>query len=124
MIEWTVSLGAILTGLLVVIGFVATSLLNAFAIGKYSGAIEGRLTMLDRRMEELEKSETKIADALIQVAQQQVRLDNLNARVDEVQRYGSHRLAEVLEAMRGQIMSDFRERFEFLQKQIAAKGEL
>lgn len=92
-------------------GFVGTALINALAIGRYFGRVE-------KRLEALERSEQKMTDVLVELAQSKIEVSLMSKRLDDLQQYGSHKLAEVLEAIRGQIMSDFRERFDFLQRQI------
>ncbi len=111
MIEWTISIGAIGTGLLVLLTFIGSGVLNTYSLGRYTGALQQRLTTLDERMAKLEAGEEKMALALIKIAEQNVRLDGISNRVDDVQRYGSHRMTEVLDAMRTQLMTEIKERF-------------
>lgn len=114
----TISLGSIIATILIVFGFIGTGAINAISVGRYLGAVDKRLDILDRRMETLEEAEREMTQVMISIGQQKTEIHLLSKRLDDVQQYGSHRLAEVLEALRGQIMSDFKERFEFLQAQI------
>lgn len=121
MVDWTISTGAILTMAIAIIGFIGTAIVNAIAVGRYIGAVDKRLDSIDRRMSALEEAEKEITKTMVAIAEQRTEIATLNKRVDDIQKYGSHRLAEVLEAMRGQIMQDFRERFDFLQRQMTGK---
>lgn len=118
MVEWSVSFGNILTMIVAVVGFIGAAVVNAVAIGRYVGAVDKRLDSIDQRMTAMEEAEKDITRTMISIAEQKAELAAVTKRVDDVQKYGSHRLAEVLEAMRGQIMQDFRERFDYLQRQI------
>lgn len=117
-VDWSISAGNILTIAVAVVGFIGAAIVNAIAIGRYIGAVDKRLDSIDKRMGAMEEAEKDITKTMIAIAEQRAEISTLNKRVDDVQKYGSHRLAEVLEAMRGQIMADFRERFDFLQRQI------
>src|SRR5260221_6345603 len=121
MFENTFTLGAVVTIVISLIGFMGAGVVNAIMVGRYFGANDKRLDAIDKRMENLEIEEKRMTDILIGIAQQKTEIHLLSARLDDVQKYGSHKLAEVLEAMRGQIMSDFKERFEFLQHQLKSK---
>lgn len=117
----TISLGTIITASLVLIGFIGTGAINAVSVGRYLGAVDKRLDLLDKRMESIEEAERGMTQVIIAIGQQKTEIHLLSKRLDDVQQYGSHRLAEVLEALRGQIMADFKERFEFLQSQIVKR---
>jgi len=117
MFEGTITLGAVLTIAISLIGFLGAGVANAIMVGRYFGANDRRLEGIDKRMENLELEEKRMTEVLIGIAQQKTEIHLLSNRLDDVQKYGSHKLAEVLEAMRGQIMADFKERFDFLQKQ-------
>lgn len=119
MIDWSISAGNIITIAVAVVGFVAAAFVNAIAVGRYIGAVDRRLDSIDRRMSAMEEAEKDITKTMIAIAEQRAEISTMTKRIDDLQKYGSHRLAEVLEAMRGQIMSDFRERFDFLQRQIS-----
>lgn len=119
MVEWSVSFGNVLTMIVAAIGFIGAAIVNAVAIGRYIGAVDKRLDGIDKRMSIMEEAEKDITKTMISIAEQKAELASVTKRLDDVQRYGSHRLAEVLEAMRSQIMQDFRERFDFLQRQIS-----
>jgi len=107
-LEWGSGLATIIVGLA---GFGSAAVIHIFFIGRHFGAI-------DKRLEALERSELKMTDVLIGMAQSKTEVELLSKRLDDVQHYGSHKLAEVLEAIRGQIMYDFKERFDFLQREI------
>lgn len=119
MVEPTVSYGALLTMTVALIGFGVTLVINAVAIGRFTGRVTESLADVQRRITSIEQNEEKMTLVLVDLAKSKTELQLLSRRIDDVQQHGSHRLAEVLEAMRGQITSDFRERFEFLQREIS-----
>jgi hypothetical protein len=92
-------------------GAIVNLLVIVFAIGVVWGSLRAEMRRINARLHELK-------DVLTEIAKQKVEIEGLAGRLDDIQRYGSHRLAETLEAMRRQITSDFREKFEHLQRQL------
>lgn len=118
MIDPVISYGAIISSVLVVVGFIGGGLLHAIVVGRYFGRVDEVLIDIRRRVTDLEHNESKIADVLVTIAEQRSAIAETARRIDDMQKYGSHRLAEVLEAMRGQIVGDFKSRIDELQAQI------
>lgn len=61
--------------------------------------LEAQFTKMDKRLEKAEQ-------CLVEIATTKVEMAALNKRVDDIQRHGSHRLAEIVE----QAIADRRER--------------
>lgn len=89
-IEWTVSLGNLLTiaaGFITVVGFFIT--------------LRADLTAMSRRLSVLEDNSREQTHILVALAEQKTHIDALAKRIDDIHRYGSHRLAEIIDHAMG-----------------------
>ena len=116
--EWTINLSGILTSLVVVVGFIFTAFLNSIAVGRYFGGVDKRLEAFDKRMETLEKAEEHITEVLVEMARSKVELQMMSKRIDDVQHYGSHKLAEILSTLRDTISTDYRKQIDDLHDEL------
>ncbi len=110
-IEQSISWGNIITVVCLVIGLIANGYITAMGIGRYFGTFDRRMDNVDKRLETLEGVGAKITDLLVTLAQQKGEMNLITRRLDDVQAHGSHKLAEILEGVRAQIMAEVRERY-------------
>src|SRR6059058_4063235 len=110
MIDWTFNIAGIIASIFVLIGFIGTWLVGALWIGRFVGAVDNRLHVIDERTKNM-------TELLVKMAQQKTELVLLNSRVNDIQKHGSYKLAELVDTMRTQIMAESRERFEILSAQ-------
>lgn len=85
---------------LVIVAFLGNGIVTLVAISRWVGAIDVRLS-------HLEKNEERMSQVLIEMAQSRTEINLLSKRIDDVQRHGSYRLAELL-ASRNHIDRDDR----------------
>src|SRR6266550_8687630 len=111
MIEQSISWGNIITVVCLVLGLIINGFVNAAAVGRYFGAFDRRMENVDKRLEVLETVGAKITDLLVTLAQQKGEMNLITRRLDDLQVHGSHKLAEILEGVRQQIMTEVRERY-------------
>ena len=89
MIEWTISLGNMLTLIAVFIGFAAHGVVQAMVLSN-------KLTTLDMRMQNLEKVAELMTGVLVRVAESRTEIKLLSDRMNDISEHGSRRLAEIL----------------------------
>ena len=93
MFEWSITAGNVITLFALVGGLLGSALVNSLAVGRYFGAMDKRVDGLDKRMDSLEVSTTKITELLVALGQQKVLMEDLTRRLNDVQTHGSYRLA-------------------------------
>jgi hypothetical protein len=93
----------------ITVGAIANAIIFIFSVGMVWGTIRARLLAMEKKLEEFK-------EVLVTVASQKVELEALSRRVDDVQRFGSHRLAEVLSATRTQQNEEWGKRMDELQR--------
>lgn len=116
MFEWTISFGTSITLLVTLIGFGCTILYHSYKIGGFVASTTQQLKQIVKNIEELELASIKITEILVDIAKSKAELQILSKRIDDIQMYGSHRLAEVLDNQRKTIMEDLKERFDFMER--------
>ena len=100
LLEPTFTYGAIVTIAIALIGFGATLLYNAYAVGRYAAGTDERLKDLSGRMRDIEISQHQMTNILVELAKSKIEIQLLSKRIDDVQQHGSHRLAEILQQWR------------------------
>ncbi len=121
MFEWTLNIGTVITAFFLLVGFVGSGVVNSIAVGRYFGASDRRLDIIDTRMDKLELTTGRITELLVAIAQQKSEMTELVRRFNDLQQYGSHRLAEVVDQNRTQIMAEVKERLAAIQHQLDQK---
>jgi hypothetical protein len=96
MIDPTISLGALITMAVALLGFGITLIINAVSIGRFTGRVTEALVEVQRRIEAVEKAEQRMTEVLVDMAKSKIELQLLSQRIDDVQKHGSHRLAEIM----------------------------
>ncbi len=89
MIEWTISLGNMLTLLAVFLGFAAHGVVQAMVLSN-------KLVTLDMRMHNLEKVADMMSGVLVRVAESRTEIKLLSDRMNDIAEHGTRRLAEIL----------------------------
>src|SRR6266550_8647459 len=121
MFEWTLNIGTVITAFFLLVGFVGSGIINSIAVGRYFGASDRRLDIIDTRMDKLELVTGKITELLVTIAQQKSELTDLTRRLADVQTHGSYRLSEIVEQNRAMIMTEVKERLAQIQHQLGQK---
>jgi len=100
MMEWSVSLGNIITVVVLLAGFIGHGLVQAIVIARWMVTIEGKIDAIHPRLDRLERTETTISDAVIRLAENKIEIKLLSDRISDIQAHGSYRLAELVASIK------------------------
>jgi hypothetical protein len=104
MLDWQISLGNVITDVIALFGFMGTIIFTAVKVSalfekmnSQTSLLAQQLGAMDKRLIEVEAAEQKMVTILVAIAEQKTEIRQLGDRMADIQRYGSHRLAQILE---------------------------
>lgn len=107
LVDPTFTYGAIVSIIITLMGFGCTMLYQAFKLGSYAAsnaaniqALHDDMIGMREEMKELKDNSKVMTQVLVDVAKSRTEINLLSERISDVQRHGSHRLAEIMAGWR------------------------